>query len=61
MSEYHSDTGTVLKVESSGKGFKSSLTFLATPRIPEETIAKRHRSWASVERLIKKYRLIEVS
>ena len=61
MANYENSAGTKMTVANKGKGFTSALHFLATKRMPAETMNYNHRSYSGVERMIKKWRMVEVA
>lgn len=46
-------TGKTVEVFQTGKSFKTETTYIATKRVAEETITRKHRCWSGVEKQIK--------
>ena len=51
--KYISNTGKTTEVIKTGKSFKTITVYPATPRMPSETIERKHRNWSAVEKQIK--------
>ncbi len=55
MNLYKNLAATVLEVEAKGKGFVTKRHYLATKRMPSETVEKYHRTYSPVEKMIAKF------
>ena len=52
MSNYENAIGTKMTVEQKGKGFTTRRHYLASKRVPTETVTRNHRSYSAVEKII---------